>query len=189
MNSPAYHATVTDLPDLPGLGGGRLVLVTGATGYIGGRLIPELLEAGFRVRALARDPRRLRDRPWAADVEVVQGDATDLESLHGALDGVEVAYYLLHSLATGSRFEALDRETARTFGRAARECGVERIVYLGGLHPDERGALPAPGLPARGRRHPARQRRADHRAARRRSSSARGPRPSRCCATSPSGCR
>ncbi len=137
MNAPGYHATVTDLPDLPGLGEGRLVLVTGATGYIGGRLIPELLDAGFRVRALARDPHRLRDRPWAADVEVVQGDATDLESLHGALDGVEVAYYLLHSLATGSRFEALDREMARTFGRAARECGVGRIVYLGGLHPDK----------------------------------------------------
>jgi uncharacterized protein YbjT (DUF2867 family) len=107
------------------------------TGYIGGRLVPELLAAGFRVRALARDPRKLADRPWFDRVEVVQGDAMDADEMRAALAGVDVAYYLLHSLGTGRRFEARDRTMARTFGQAAREASVGRIVYLGGLHPDE----------------------------------------------------
>jgi uncharacterized protein YbjT (DUF2867 family) len=117
-------------------GDGRLTLVTGVTGYIGGRLVPELLAAGYRVRALARHARRLRDRPWQGQVEVVQGDAADLDTVRSALRGVDVAYYLLHSLGTGPRFEQTDRRTALTFARAAREAGVGRIVYLGGLYPE-----------------------------------------------------
>lgn len=113
-----------------------LVAVTGVTGYVGGRLVPELLEAGYRVRAIARNPARLRDRPWFGEVDAVKADAGDLEQIGAALAGVDVAYYLIHALDSGSRFEARDRRTALTFARAAREAGVRRIVYLGGLIPE-----------------------------------------------------
>jgi len=115
---------------------GRLALVTGVTGYIGGRLVPELLAAGFRVRAMARRPEQLRDRPWIDDVEIVQADASDAAQVTSALEGVDVAYYLIHAMSAGGGFSAKDRRTARTFARAANESGVGRIVYLGGLHPD-----------------------------------------------------
>ncbi|MFI7065801.1 SDR family oxidoreductase [Kribbella sp. NPDC050124] len=114
----------------------RLALVTGVTGYIGGRLVPELLEGGFRVRAMARNPGRLRDRPWYGDVEVAEADAGDPGQLRAAMEGVDVAYYLIHSLGTGRRFEARDRHNALTFATAAREAGVRRVVYLGGLYPE-----------------------------------------------------
>jgi uncharacterized protein YbjT (DUF2867 family) len=117
-------------------GARRLALVTGVTGYIGGRLVPELLAAGWRVRALARHAPRLRDRAWFPEIEVVEGDAADPEVLRQALDGVDVAYYLLHSLGSGRRFESTDRHTAREFARAAREAQVRRVVYLGGLYPE-----------------------------------------------------
>jgi uncharacterized protein YbjT (DUF2867 family) len=115
---------------------GRLpvALVTGATGYIGGRLVPELLAAGFRVRAMARGASRLRDRDWVERVDVVEADATDASAVLRALQGVDVAYYLLHALATGRDFAARDRATADTFAAQARAAGVRRIVYLGGLH-------------------------------------------------------
>ncbi|KGM09151.1 SDR family oxidoreductase [Cellulomonas carbonis] len=116
--------------------GARLAAVTGVTGYVGGRLVPELLAAGFRVRAVSRDPRRLRGRPWYDDVEPATADVTDLDATRAALDGVDVAYYLVHSLGTGPRFARTDRLAALTFARAAREAGVRRIVYLGGLHPE-----------------------------------------------------
>ncbi|WP_411910708.1 SDR family oxidoreductase [Actinotalea sp. M2MS4P-6] len=110
--------------------------VTGVTGYVGGRLVPELLAAGHRVRAIARQPHRLRDRPWAGDVEIVEADAGDLDAIREGLRGADVAYYLIHSMAGGKRFEQRDRRLALTFAQAAREAGVRRIVYLGGLHPD-----------------------------------------------------
>lgn len=113
----------------------RLALVTGVSGYIGGRLVPELLAAGFRVRAMARNPRRLRDRPWYGDVEIAEADAGDADQLRTAMDGIDVAYYLIHALGTGHRFESRDRHNALTFGTAAREADVRRIVYLGGLYP------------------------------------------------------
>src|ERR1700728_5109318 len=94
-------------------------LVTGASGYIGGRLVPELLAAGYRVRCLARGPGKLEGRPWSAEVEVAAGDAMDAAAVRRALDGVEVAYYLIHSLGTGSSFEQRDREAAGMFARAA----------------------------------------------------------------------
>ncbi|MET7295811.1 SDR family oxidoreductase [Streptomyces griseoloalbus] len=118
-----------------GTGPGPLCLVTGATGYIGGRLVPELLDAGYRVRCLARSPDRLRDHPWAGRAEVVRGDVTDPASVAAALDGVDVAYYLVHALGRGRDFEETDRGAARIFGERARAAGVRRIVYLGGLTP------------------------------------------------------
>lgn len=116
-------------------GTGLRCLVTGATGYIGGRLVPELLAAGHRVRCLARSPEKLRDHPWAGDVEVVRGDVTDVASVARAMRDIDVAYYLVHALGTGSGFEATDSRAARIFGEAARATGVRRIVYLGGLTP------------------------------------------------------
>ncbi len=123
------------------------VLVTGTTGYIGGRLVPELRAAGHHVRAMARHPERLRDQPWVGDdgVELVRADASDesdVETLRAALEGVDVAYYLIHALGSGNQFERRDRHTARLFGRVAREAGVGRIVYLGGLHPDDEDLSP-----------------------------------------------
>ncbi|MFI6580325.1 SDR family oxidoreductase [Embleya sp. NPDC050493] len=112
-----------------------LCLVTGATGYLGGRLVPELLAAGYRVRCMARTPNKLRDHPWADRVEIVRADALDPDEVRRALDGVDVAYYLIHALGSGPRFAVTDRETARTFAAAAEDAGVGRLVYLGGLGP------------------------------------------------------
>ncbi|QKV93975.1 SDR family oxidoreductase [Streptomyces sp. NA02950] len=110
-------------------------LVTGATGYIGGRLVPELLAAGHEVRCLARSPGKLRDHPWVRQVETARGDVTDAPSLDAAMEGVDIAYYLVHALGTGPGFEETDRRAARIFGERARAAGVRRIVYLGGLTP------------------------------------------------------
>jgi uncharacterized protein YbjT (DUF2867 family) len=123
-------------------------LVTGATGYIGGRLVPELLDAGFRVRCMSRSPERLRDYPWASRVEQVRADATDQVAVRRALDGIDVAYYLIHSLGTGRSFEQADRRAARTFATAAVEASVRRVVYLGGLAPS--GEDLSPHLRSRG---------------------------------------
>ncbi|KXK62370.1 NAD(P)-dependent oxidoreductase [Micromonospora rosaria] len=111
-------------------------LVTGATGYIGGRLAPRLLAEGRTVRCLARTPGRLRDVPWATQVEIVEGDLRRAETLPAAMRGVDVVYYLVHSLGQAG-FEAADREAATNVAAAAREAGVRRIVYLGGPEPTE----------------------------------------------------
>ncbi|HET6856476.1 MAG TPA: SDR family oxidoreductase [Streptomyces sp.] len=110
-------------------------LVTGASGYIGGRLVPELIAAGHRVRCMARTPEKLRDFPWAGEVETVRGDVTDPESTGSALKGIDVAYYLVHALGTGRGFEETDRKAATVFAEQAKAAGVRRIVYLGGLTP------------------------------------------------------
>ena len=114
----------------------RPVLVTGVTGYIGGRLVPRLLETGARVRCLVRDASRLQGRVWRPDIELVVGDVLRPESLHDAMQGVAVAYYLVHSLGAGSDFPERDVAGARHFGAAAKSAGVERIIYLGGLGDD-----------------------------------------------------
>ncbi|MDZ7781062.1 MAG: DUF2867 domain-containing protein [Gemmatimonadota bacterium] len=112
------------------------VLVTGATGYIGGRLVERLLAAGYDVRVMARDPRRAEARPWAESVEIVQGDLLEPESLRSALAGVDVAYYLVHSMASGEDFEDRDRRAAHNFVEAGG--GLRQVIYLGGILP-ERG--------------------------------------------------
>jgi len=110
-----------------------LILVTGATGYVGGRLVPRLLDAGRRVRVLVRDPRRMQGRAWAGRVAVASGDVLRPETLSEALAGVDVAYYLVHSMAKGEGFHERDLAAARAFGRAAAAAHIGRIVYLGGL--------------------------------------------------------
>jgi uncharacterized protein YbjT (DUF2867 family) len=110
-------------------------LVTGAGGYVGGRLVPELLDAGHQVRCLARTPSSLRDHPWAGRVEVAGGDVLEAQQVRAAMRDVDVAYYLVHALGSGPGFEATDRRAARVFAGEARRAGVRRIVYLGGLTP------------------------------------------------------
>lgn len=112
------------------------VFVAGATGYIGGRLVPRLLAGGRRVRCLAREPRKLAERPWSGDprVEVVGGDVAAPDALARAMEGCSAAYYLVHSMtAAGGDFRERDRVLAENFARAAAKAGVSRIVYLGGL--------------------------------------------------------
>jgi uncharacterized protein YbjT (DUF2867 family) len=113
-------------------------LVTGATGYVGGRLIERLSKEGRELRALARDPSRLAH---IDGIEAVAGDLVRDTGLEAALDGVETAYYLVHSMAPGAGgngdFAARDRQAARNFARAAQAAGVERIVYLGGIVPQD----------------------------------------------------
>ena len=111
------------------------ILVTGATGYIGGRLAPRLVAAGHRVRVLARNPDKLRDVPWAGDVEVVRGDLGDPESLERACRDIDVVYYLVHSMGGRGEFLDAERRAAEHVASAARSADVGRIVYLGGLHP------------------------------------------------------
>src|SRR5947199_1148489 len=124
-------------------------LVTGATGYVGGRLIERLLREGRSVRALARDPSRL-EAPSV--VKAVKGDLVSGRGLDRALDGVNVAYYLVHSMepAAGADgdFSSRDRTAAANFARAANKAGVEKVVYLGGIVPAEPGEL-SPHLASR----------------------------------------
>jgi len=121
-----------DLPTSPDPSIGT-ILVTGATGYIGGRLVPELLARGYNVRIMVREAFPVHEQIWPG-AEVVVGDALALESLEEALQGVSVAYYLIHSMLLGREdFATADRQAAANFRRAAEEQGVQRIVYLGGL--------------------------------------------------------
>jgi uncharacterized protein YbjT (DUF2867 family) len=110
------------------------VLVTGVTGYIGGALLPRLLDEGYPVRVLVRDLARLEGKSWLDRVEVAEGDPLNHpETLPAALAGVDVAYYFIHSLRASADFHELDLTAARNFATAARDAGVQRIIYLGGL--------------------------------------------------------
>ncbi|WP_370874565.1 SDR family oxidoreductase [Pseudarthrobacter defluvii] len=113
----------------------KTVLVTGATGYIGGRLVPRLLEAGHKVKVLVRSPDKIAGVPWRDKVDVVESSLDDGGALREALAGVDVFYYLVHSMAAGAGFEAKEKAMAATAADAAAAAGVDRIVYLGGLHP------------------------------------------------------
>ncbi|OBK45911.1 NAD(P)H-binding protein [Mycobacterium sp. 1081908.1] len=111
-------------------------LVTGATGYIGARLVPRLLDEGHDVRALARDPGKLADVPWRDRAEVARGDLGDVESLTAAFDGIDVVYYLVHSMGGSKDFAAEESRAVGNVVAAARRAGVRRMVYLSGLHPE-----------------------------------------------------
>ena len=110
-------------------------MVTGATGYIGGRLAPRLLEGGLAIRAMARNPNKLESVGWRDRAEVVRGDLGDPDSLTTAFDGIDVVYYLVHSMGTSPDFVAEEARSARNVVAAARRSGVKRLVYLSGLHP------------------------------------------------------
>lgn len=122
-------------------------LVTGATGYIGARLVPRLLDEGHRVRALARNPAKLADVPWREQAEVARGDLGDVDSLIAAFDGIDVVYYLVHSMGTSKHFADEEARAVRNVVTAARRTGVRRVVYLSGLHPE--GGRLSPHLESR----------------------------------------
>lgn len=120
----------------------KLILVTGATGYIASRLIPKLLDRGYPIRALARQPQRLRSRSWFSQLELVQGDVMNPATLAPALEGVHTAYYLIHNMASGHGYTERELDAARNFARVAEERGVRHIIYLGGLADEEQHIAP-----------------------------------------------
>ncbi len=121
------------------------ILVTGATGYIGGRLIPLLLAAGHQVCVLVRDPDRVAGRSWSKDVEIRRGNLLDLSTLGELAADIDIAYYLVHSMGAGKHFEERDRMAARNFRVAAS--GIPHVIYLGGLQPKRK--TPSPHLRSR----------------------------------------
>lgn len=120
----------------------ELILVTGATGYIAGHLIPRLLERGYRVRCLARDPAGLHGQAWLPQVEVARGDLMLPETLNISLNGVSKAYYLVHSMSSGRNYAERDLQAARNFGEAALAANLQQIIYLGGLADPETAIAP-----------------------------------------------
>lgn len=127
----------------------RRALITGGTGYVGGSLIPRLLDEGWAVRSLSRSRERALQAPWAdavvpegevagsGQVEIVEGDASDLDDVSSAMENVDVAWYLLHSMSKAGSLKAEETAMARTFAQAAQKAQISRIVYLGGLHPSD----------------------------------------------------
>ncbi|MEQ1679709.1 MAG: SDR family oxidoreductase [Nitrospira sp.] len=116
--------------------GTSLILLTGASGYIGGRLLPSLENQGYRLRCLARRPEILKPKV-SPSTEVVAGDVLDRASLDNAFCGVDVAYYMVHSMSSTGSFEETDRQAARNFSEAAKAAGVKGLIYVGGLGSDE----------------------------------------------------
>jgi uncharacterized protein YbjT (DUF2867 family) len=114
----------------------RLILVTGASGYVGGRLVTSLLDDNAKVRVFVRDANKAQSHTWANEVEIAVGNASDYQSTVKALTGVHTAFYLLHSINLGPNFDQIESEMARNFAKAAQECGVKQIVYLGGINND-----------------------------------------------------
>ncbi len=115
----------------------RTALVTGATGYVGGLVVEKLLEDGWSVRTLTRSPEKLKAHAWHDKVVAIEGDATEPSDVARAMEGADVAWYLLHSMGSGADFAKRDAQMAKIFADAAAAEGVIRLVYLSGLHPDE----------------------------------------------------
>ena len=115
----------------------RQILVTGASGYVGGRLVRNLVEENFDVRVLVRDKNKMKDQPWGNRVEIIEGNANNPEDLTRALKNVHTAFYLLHSINLGKDFDEIESEMARNFAKAAEDQDVKQIVYLGGIANDE----------------------------------------------------
>ena len=124
-----------------------IAVVLGGTGYVGGRLVPRLINAGYRVRVLARSVDRVLAHEWGGSVEITVGDVTDATAVTTALTDAAVVYYLVHSMTAGTGFENADRRAATVVAKAAQKAGVGRLVYLGGLHPD--GVALSPHLRSR----------------------------------------
>ena len=135
MNSPQSTTSTRALGVQPG----SLVLVTGASGYVGGRLVTVLLERGYRVRCLVRTPAKLLSAPWRTSVEIVQGDVGG--DLTGAMAGVDAAFYLVHSIGSSAEWAEHDRAVAENFRHAAESASIRRIIYLGGLGDHSAGSL------------------------------------------------
>ena len=143
----------------------RKVLVTGATGYVGGRLVRVLLEQGFQVRVMVRDIRKLDQHTWSSQVEVFVGNVNNYESNLKALEGVHTAFYLLHAIDSNTNFHKTETEMANAFGRAAHDAKISQIIYLGGIANDTKKSrhlqsrsdtgkeLASHGVPEIGRAH------------------------------------
>jgi len=119
----------------------RKILVTGASGYVGGRLVTALLEDGADIRVFVRDKNKAQSHTWASAVEIAVGNASDYQSTVAALTGVHTAFYLLHSINLGPNFDKIESEMAKNFVKAAQECGVKQIVYLGGINNDAKSSI------------------------------------------------
>ena len=111
----------------------KLILVTGANGYIAGKLVPRLLDTGYAVRCMVRDPQKIAHQPWAGQVDVVAADVTQTESLNAALKQVHTAYYLIHNMSSGHGYQQAELDGANNFAQAAARAKVQHIIYLGGL--------------------------------------------------------
>jgi uncharacterized protein YbjT (DUF2867 family) len=120
----------------------KLILVTGATGYIASRLIPQLLDRGYAVRALARNPQRLQSRNWSSQIDILHGDMMEPATLAPALKDVHTAYYLVHNMSLGHGYTKLEIQAAYNFAHAAEEAGIQHIIYLGGLADDNQPISP-----------------------------------------------
>ena len=116
----------------------KRVLVTGATGYVGGRLVRNLIKQGYEVKVFVRDRKKVAQYSWANSVEIVVGNVTDYPATFQALNGVDVAFYLLHSINSSTKFDQIEKEMASTFGKAAADAKIKQIVYLGGIANDSK---------------------------------------------------